>query len=433
MTAQRPATDALRLEIFRHALTGITDEMSVTLRRAAYSTNIKTRLDFSCALFDGRARSVAQSFAQPIHLGTLAHFVPGILARYGAPLEAGDAILCNDSHLGGLHLNDVCLVAPLIVDGRPFAYAVAMAHHVDVGGGTPGSIGLHREQIQEGLILPPVRIMHDGVVDPGVLAMLVANVRSPRETEGDLRAQLASVGIGLRRVGELIDERGAEAVERGIDDLLDYTRRRSIAAIAALPRGIIEATDYLDDDGVSDEPVKISARITIGEDRVTFDLTGTDLQRPSSINTTKGGALSACAYALRCMIDPDIPVNDGFYQVIELLTTRGSVLDSEGRRRLAAARMPSAGCARPRCARSRGSCPSWLRPTPRARCSTSRSAVATRGPVATSCTTRRRPAAMAGGSGWMAWTASSRTSRTPRTRRSRRPSRTTRSSSCVTP
>ena len=134
---------------------------------------------------------------------------PAILARYGAPLEAGDAILCNDSHLGGLHLNDVCLVAPLIVDGRPFAYAVAMAHHVDVGGGTPGSIGLHREQIQEGLIIPPVRIMHDGVVDPGVLAMLVANVRSPRETEGDLRAQLASVTIGLRRLGELIDERGA--------------------------------------------------------------------------------------------------------------------------------------------------------------------------------------------------------------------------------
>src|SRR6478735_7122862 len=110
-------TDPLRLEIFRHALTGITDEMSVTLRRAAYSTNIKTRLDFSCALFDGRTRTIAQSFAQPIHLGTLAHFVPGILARYAAPLESGDAVLCNDSHLGGLHLNDVCLVAPLVLDG----------------------------------------------------------------------------------------------------------------------------------------------------------------------------------------------------------------------------------------------------------------------------------------------------------------------------
>src|SRR4051812_25840702 len=120
-------TDALRLEIFRHLLTGITDEMSVTLRRAAYSTNIKTRLDFSCSILDGRVRTIAQSFAQPIHLGTIAHFVPAIVARFGAAnLAPGDVLLCNDSHLGGLHLNDVCLVAPLIVDGEPLAYAVAM-------------------------------------------------------------------------------------------------------------------------------------------------------------------------------------------------------------------------------------------------------------------------------------------------------------------
>jgi N-methylhydantoinase B len=328
VTRPPSATDALRLEIFRHTLIGITDEMSVTLRKAAYSTNIKTRLDFSCSLFDGRARTIAQSFAQPVHLGTLATFVPAILRVYDAPLEAGDAILCNQGHLGGLHLNDVCLLAPLIIDGKPFGYAVSMAHHVDIGGGTPGSIGLHREQYQEGLIIPPVRVMHDGVMDRGILAMLVANVRSPREAEGDLRAQLGSVSVGLRRFSELIEERGLAAVERGIEDLLDYTHRRSVAAIAHLPRGTIEATDYLDDDGMSDEPVKIHARITIADEKVTFDLTGTDAQRPSSINTTRGGALSACAYALRCMIDPDLPINDGFYRVIDMITTPGSVIDS---------------------------------------------------------------------------------------------------------
>ena len=180
--------------------------MSVTLRRAAYSTNIKTRLDFSCALFDGRARTVAQSFAQPIHLGTLAHFVPAILARYGAPLEPGDALLCNDSHLGGLHLNDVCL--------RRAARRRRPAVRVRGRDGPPrgrrrrdarAASASIASSIQEGLIIPPVRIMHDGVVDPSVLAMLVANVRSPRETEGDLRAQLASVSVGLRRLEELID------------------------------------------------------------------------------------------------------------------------------------------------------------------------------------------------------------------------------------
>ena len=141
--------------------------MSAALRRAAYSTNIKTRLDFSCSLLDGRARTIAQSFTQPIHLGTIARFVPNIVEAFGGPadLRPGDAIICNDSHLGGLHLNDVCLVAPLIVDGEPFAYAVSMAHHVDIGGGTPGSIGLWREQVQEGLIIPPVRLMREGVID----------------------------------------------------------------------------------------------------------------------------------------------------------------------------------------------------------------------------------------------------------------------------
>lgn len=323
------ATDSLRLEIFRNALTGITDEMSVTLRRAAYSTNIKTRLDFSCALLDGRARSIAQSFAQPVHLGTLAHFVPAIVERFGvARLRPGDALLCNDSHLGGLHLNDVCMVAPLMVDGEPFAYAVAMAHYVDVGGGTPGSIGLHREQFQEGLIIPPVLILRDGVVDSGVLTMVLSNVRSPRETEGDLRAQLAAVTMGLRRLSEVIEQRGAGEVRQGIDDLIDYTRRRTMASLGQLPKGTIGATDLMDDDGVSDTPVRIDARITITDERVTFDLTGTDAQRPSSINTTKGGALSACAYALRCLIDPDIPMNDGFYQVVDVITTPGSVLDS---------------------------------------------------------------------------------------------------------
>ena len=328
MTDHVGATDALRLEIFRHALTGITDEMSVTLRRAAYSTNIKTRLDFSCALFDGSARMVAQSFAQPIHLGTLAHFVPAIIAQYEGPLGAGDAILCNDSHLGGLHLNDVALVAPLFIDGRPFAYGVAMAHQVDVGGGTPGSIGLWREQVQEGLIIPPLRFMHDGVVDPTALALITKNVRSPRETEGDLRAQLASVTVGLQRLAELIEDRGVDGVARGMDDLLAYTHRRSMAAVAGLPQGTIEAEDFCDDDGVGGEPVRIHARITIGDGKVVFDLTETDDQRPSSINTTKGAALSACAYALRCFIDSDIPVNDGFYRVIDLITRPGTVVDS---------------------------------------------------------------------------------------------------------
>ena len=245
-------------EILRHALTGITDEMSVTLRRAAYSTNIKTRLDFSCALFDGRARIVAQSFAQPIHLGTLATFVPAILERYGRPLEAGDALLCNEGHLGGLHLNDVCLLAAARHRRRARSrMPSSMAHHVDVGGGTPGSIGLHREQYQEGLIIPPVRLMHDGVIDPDVL--------------GDAHRQrpLAARDRGRPPRPAAAVSRSASDGSRSSSPSAASTRSSAASTTSSstpsagrsprsrgLPRGTIEATDYLDDDGVSDVPVE---------------------------------------------------------------------------------------------------------------------------------------------------------------------------------
>jgi N-methylhydantoinase B len=262
------------------------------------------------------------------HLGTIARFVPGIVDAYGAGnLRPGDILVCNDSHLGGLHLNDVCVVAPLIVHGEPFAYAVSMAHHVDIGGGTPGSIGLWREQVQEGLIVPPVPIVREGVLDETLLALWRSNVRSPRETEGDLRAQLAAVTTGLRRLRELLEVRGPGAVRAGIDDLIDYTRRRTIASLADLPKGRLHAVDFLDSDGMSDEPVRVEVEIDVTDERVAFDLTNSSDQRPSSINATRGGALSACAYALRCLIDPDIPVNDGFYQVIDVRTRPGSIFD----------------------------------------------------------------------------------------------------------
>ena len=313
---KRPPAEAaasaapLTLEIFRHALTGIADEMSVALRRAAYSTNIKTRLDFSCSLLDGRARTIAQSFTQPIHLGTIARFVPAHRRglRRSADLRPGDAIICNDSHLGGLHLNDVCLVAPLIVDGEPFAYAVSMAHHVDIGGGTPGSIGLWREQIQEGLIIPPLRVMREGVVDETFLRLLRSNVRSPRETEGDLRAQLAAVTIGLRRLAEMIEQRGAADVRAGIEDLLDYTHRRTVASLATLPKGTIEQVDYLDDDGMTDEPVRVAVAMTVDDEpgRVRPDRA----RRPAAVLDQRHERRGALGVRLRAAL-PDRPRHPG--------------------------------------------------------------------------------------------------------------------------
>ena len=321
--------DTIGLEVFRHRLSATASEMSVALRRAAYSTNIKTRLDYSCAVFDAEVRTVAQSFAQPIHLGTLAHFVPAILDTYGRHrLRQGDTIVCNDGHLGGLHLNDVCLVAPLYAYGELVGYAAALAHHVDIGGGTPGSIGLHREIFQEGLQIAPILLVRGGSVDEDVLGLITRNVRSPVESAGDFRAQVAATNLAQRRVSEVVESYGLKTYREGIKGVLDYTERLSRAAIRrAVPEGSFEAEDFLDDDGFSDEPIRIHVAIDHTDGIVHYDLTGSAAARPASINTTRSVSFSACAYTLRALLgDVDIHMNDGFYRTIRLTTSPGSVV-----------------------------------------------------------------------------------------------------------
>jgi len=321
--------DRVRLEIFRNALVAAADEMSLALQRAAYSTNIKTRLDFSCAIFDRSARLIAQSFTQPVHLGTLVHLVPRMVEIYGRDhLRPGDGILCNDGHLGALHLNDVCLLSPLYDRGDLVAFVASMAHHVDVGGGTPGSIGLFQEIFQEGLIIPPTRVLADGRIDENVFRLILANLRAPHETGGDLRAQVAAVTIGGRRIRELIDTNGLTVFEQAIDELLDYTERRVRAEIAGLPAGHYAAEGFLDDDGFTDTPIRVQVAIDLGPDGAEFDLTGSDEQRACSVNTTYAMTYSACAYSLRALMDPDLPMNDGFYRLVRVTAPSGSIVNS---------------------------------------------------------------------------------------------------------
>ena len=328
---ERPALDVMRLEVLRNRFTAIAEEMSVVLQRAAFSTNIKTRLDHSCALLDAEGRVIAQSFGQPAHLGTLVNFVPSALAAFGEPLGPGEGLICNDAYFGGIHLNDVVVIVPIherVDGGALVAYAAAMAHHIDVGGGTPGSIGLHREQFQEGLILPPTRFLEGGVPNPQIVNLILRNVRSPRETGGDLRAQIAAVNIGGARLRELIASEGTDAVLEAKDALFAYTERRTRAALAVLPHGVYEAEDWLDGDGFGGGPVRIAVKITIDDDGVLFDLSGCDKQRQSSINTTMAMTFSGCAYALRVQFDPDIPVNDGFYRLVRIHAPKGLVCNA---------------------------------------------------------------------------------------------------------
>jgi N-methylhydantoinase B len=325
------ALDAIRFEVIRAGLAAAADEMAVALQRAAYSTNVKTRQDFSCAIFDASGRMVAQSFSVPMHLGSLTSVVRGILARYGIErLFPGDVIVCNDGYRsGGVHLNDVTVVAPVFLGDERIALMAALAHHVDVGGGNPGSMGLAQEIFAEGLMIPPTLLVRNGEFDESVLGLILSNVRSPTETGGDLRAQIAGVNIGTRRFVELVDKFGRAEVTEAMSEVLDYTERRVRRALAEMPHGVFEAEGFMDDDGISDDPVRIAVRVTLSEENVVFDLSGSAPQVRGPINSTYAMTLSNCAYALRCLLDePDLPTNDGFYRAVEVIAPEGTVVNA---------------------------------------------------------------------------------------------------------
>jgi N-methylhydantoinase B len=318
--------DAISFEVIRNALVAATDEMVLALKRSAYSTNIKTRSDFSCAFFDAQLRSVAQGFAQPVHLGSMVEQVPKAVLAYGPEnLGPGDVIVTNDPHPSGVHLNDVSLISPVHHDGQLLGYVANLAHHVDVGGGAPASIGAFREVFQEGVIIPPVRLVRGGRIVDDVFRLVLAQIRSKHETAGDFRAQIAANATGVRRVQALVERHGIETIRATMEELLEYTERRTRAEINALPYGVYEAEGFVDNDGYTDEPVKLRARIEIGPGGVSFDMTGSDPQRRAPVNSTYAQTFSACAYALKCLIDPDLPVNDGFYRLVSVHAPEGTV------------------------------------------------------------------------------------------------------------
>jgi N-methylhydantoinase B len=320
------AVDPITFEVIRNALVAATDEMVLALKRSAYSTNIKTRSDFSCAFFDADLRSVAQGFAQPVHLGSMVEQVPKAILDYGPEnLEPGDMVITNSPYPAGVHLNDVSLIAPVFHEGELLGYVANLAHHVDVGGGAPASIGAFREVFQEGVIVPPVRLVRGGRIVHDVFTLILAQIRSKHETGGDLRAQIAANNTGIRRVLSLVERHGRETIGATMTELLDYTERRTRAELAALPHGVYEAEGFVDNDGYSDEPVHLQARVELTPDRVLFDMAGSDPQRRAPVNSTFAQTFSACAYAVKCLIDPDLPVNDGFYRLVAVEAPEGTV------------------------------------------------------------------------------------------------------------
>lgn len=326
MSRLTEAIDPIRLEVLKNRFVSLAEEMGAALMRTAFSPNIKERRDFSCALFDRHGEMLAQAAHIPVHLGSMPLSVAAALER--SDLAPGDMILLNDPYRGGTHLPDVTLVTPVFLDEEKPAFFLAnRAHHADVGGMSAGSMPIATEIFQEGLRIPPVKLVRGGEIDTELLALLLANVRTPVEREGDLSAQIAANRTGERRLREIVGQYGLPEVERYGSALLDYGERLMAEVIADIPDGSYAFEDVLDDDGAGTAAIPIRCRITVRGARATVDFTGCAPQVAGCLNAVRAITLSAVFYVFRLLAPEEIPNNAGCQRPVEVLTRPGTVAD----------------------------------------------------------------------------------------------------------
>ena len=352
--------DPIELEVFKNLYHSIAEEMGAALRRTSFSPNIKERRDYSCAVFDSHGQAIAMGDHMPVHLGSMPMSVAAAIEQ--CALEPGDMVMLNDPFRGGTHLPDITLVMPVYVNGakgsrrgrpphrEPDFYVASRAHHADVGGTYPGSMGPCREIYQEGFRIPPVKIMRAGKLVPDVLALLLSNVRTPEEREGDLGAQIAACQTGAQRLREICARYGIARTKKAAANLLDYSEDLMRAFLSSIPPGDYQAVDFLDDDGVdAATPVMIAVTIHVAgsankssaaETRlassrrkplvsaVTIDFTGSDPQVQGAINAVEAITYSACFYVFRCLLREDVPATAGLMRPIRVIAPPGTVVNA---------------------------------------------------------------------------------------------------------
>ena len=326
----RPPVSPIELAIFQSSVHSIAEEMGAALRRTSISPNIKERRDYSCALFDGRQRVIAMGDHMPVHLGSMPLSVEAVVQSM--TLEEGDIAILNDPYAGGTHLPDITLVLPIFIAGQaqPSFYAAVRAHHADVGGTFAGSMGPGREIYQEGIRIPPIRLIRAGEMNTEILSLILHNVRTPTEREGDLAAQIGSCRVGERRIKEVVAKYGLSHVNRLSEELLAYSERLMRAELKRMPAGTFHAEDFLDSDGFSDDPIRIAVSLTfdpaIGSAEV--DFAGSSPQVTGSINAVFPITYSACFYIFRCLLADDAPATAGLMNSIRVSAPAGTIVNA---------------------------------------------------------------------------------------------------------
>jgi N-methylhydantoinase B len=331
--------DPIRLEIYKHLFASIAEEMGVVLRKSSYSPNIKERLDFSCAVFDPVGNMVSQAAHIPVHLGSMPLSVAAAIHKFsqeiteGETIQPGDVLILNDPYRGGTHLPDVTLISPVFLDDEAtnpvhIGFVASRAHHADVGGAAPGSMFIAREIYQEGLILPPVKLIANGKMNSGILDIILANVRTPEERLGDLWAQIAANRRGAARFRDITLHKGLSETQFYMHALLDYSERMTRRLLESLPDGTYAFTDHLDDDGIQKEPITIHVQITIHGDEAEVDFSGSASQVAGSLNAVYAITLSAVNYVFRCLVGLDVPNNSGCLTPIKVIAPEGLVVNA---------------------------------------------------------------------------------------------------------
>jgi N-methylhydantoinase B len=332
MTTQQAAsagTDAITLEIVKNALGSIADEMALVVLRTAYSPIVRDSMDFSTAVFDRAGRVIAQGLTLPIHLGAFPAAMDNVVRRFGMAGKPGDIYIMNDPYTsGGMHLPDVYLIQPVFYDSRIEGYVATIVHHADVGGMAPGSMAIGATEIyQEGLRIPLMKLCDAGEVNDALVTLLETNSRMPGQLRGDLRAQVASCKAGERGLVQLLDKYGADGFGRLVEALHDYAERLTRQAISTMPNGEYRYEDFID--GLGDTPVPIAFRVkvTVADDVVNIDWTGTDAQVQGAINGPFATTQSVAYAAVRCAIGVDVPNCEGFSRPVQVYAESGSIVN----------------------------------------------------------------------------------------------------------
>lgn len=330
MSEATTLNDPITFEVVKNALISVADDMAITVVRTAHSQVVRDSMDFSTAICDARGRLVAQGLCLPLHLGSIPAAMAALLRKYPGGILPGDVFITNDPEEGGMHLPDIFLIKPIFSDERLVGFGACVAHYPDIGGRVPGGNAVDSTEIfQEGLQIPLLKLYDKGGLNDTLLAILKKNVRIPEVVMGDLRAQLASCYIAETGYLKLVERYGADGIGTLSNDLLDYTERMLRAELRSIPDGAYEFEDHIDDDGFGSGPITIKVTLTFSGDGLTADFTGTSPQVRSALNATTSFTESAVYTALKCITNPDIASNHGFYRPIEVLVPKGTILNPE--------------------------------------------------------------------------------------------------------